>query len=111
MEGLDQEHRHLPARDGLQRAVVAVAAASRDLLGCELLHPVGEEARAGDISERARARGRRVARSKFRGISIGMSLNIPLPKTRYGTIRRTDTIISPTADSIHGLGIVSFADF
>src|SRR5262249_25246042 len=42
---LEQEHRHLAARDGVAGTVVAVAASARDALGRELVDPVDELAR------------------------------------------------------------------
>src|SRR5206468_3011828 len=57
------EHRHLPARVVVARAVVSAAATARDLLGRELLDPVRELGWTGDIAENAGAVRRRVGRT------------------------------------------------
>src|SRR5271154_2484380 len=65
VEGLRNEDGHLPAVVGVRRAVVAAAAAGGDAFGIELLDPVGEGSRAGNVREdsRRRAGRRRVAGS------------------------------------------------
>ena len=60
---LQQEHRHLRARDRVRRTVVPSAAAARDALRGELLDPVGEERRARHVGEDTRARRRDEARA------------------------------------------------
>ena len=40
VEGADQEHRHLPSRHGVTRAVVAAATAARNPLPGQLLDPL-----------------------------------------------------------------------
>ena len=55
MEGLQQEGRHLRPRHGVVGAVVPTAASAGDAFEVELLDPVGEEARARDVGEEARA--------------------------------------------------------
>src|SRR4030095_16625387 len=47
VEGVVQERRHLVAANRVERTVIAAAAAPRDVLGGELLDPVGQEARGG----------------------------------------------------------------
>src|SRR5262249_10716239 len=64
-ERLRQKRRHLAPRDGVGGAVEqgARGAASGDLLGVELLDPIGEETRAVDVPENPGARGRCIGRA------------------------------------------------
>ncbi len=58
--GAEKEDCHLAARHGIVGAVVLAAAARRDALGRELLHPIGEERGLGDVVEDRPGGGRRV---------------------------------------------------
>src|SRR5207249_7133502 len=64
--GLQEEHGHLIAPNGATRTIVAAAAASGDPFGEELLDPVGEGARAGDVGDETRAWRRHIASAVLR---------------------------------------------
>jgi hypothetical protein len=65
VERLNEEHRHLSQGVRIVGAVVPSAAAARDLLGGELLDPVGEERRTRNVGEEAPAGRRSIGGSVF----------------------------------------------